>query len=71
MKDPRAALKAALAGIARLGELVRDVVDFSKTYEFLHVQYNQGLQHSFVTGPLPLGGSRRSTTMRIYIWWGI
>jgi hypothetical protein len=43
-EDGRAAIDAAEAGVARLGQLVRQVVDFYLTYEFFHVQYKHGLK---------------------------
>ena len=51
-KDPPASLEVAGAGIARLGELVREMVDFYRTYEFFHVQYKHGLKILF----RPFGG---------------
>ncbi len=58
-KDPEAALDAARAGIARLGELVRRVVDFYKTYEFFHLQYKHGLKILF----RPFGGAPTAETI--------
>jgi hypothetical protein len=57
--DPPAALESARAGIARLGELVREVVDFYKTYEFFHVQYKHGLKILF----RPFGGALPTETI--------
>ena len=59
-KDPPAALEVAQAGIARLGELVREVVDFYKAYEFFHVQYKHGLKILF----RPFGGASASRDHR-------
>ena len=58
-KDPPAALEVAQAGIARLGELVREVVDFYKAYEFFHVQYKHGLKILF----RPFGGALPAETI--------
>ncbi|MGP8207104.1 MAG: hypothetical protein ACLQVK_13815 [Acidimicrobiales bacterium] len=44
---PDIALDAVRAGIARLGELVRGVVAFYKTYEYFRLQYKHGLKILF------------------------
>jgi hypothetical protein len=58
-EDPDAALDAARAGIARLGELVRGVVGFYKTYEYFHLQYKHGLKILF----RPFGGAPTAETI--------
>jgi hypothetical protein len=40
-------LETVRTGLARLGVLVRQVVDFYRTYEFFHVQYKHGLKILF------------------------
>jgi len=57
--DPEAAIAATHDGYARLGALVRRVVDFYETYEFFHVQYKHGLKLPF----RPFGGPPRGDTI--------
>lgn len=59
-EDPDGATDGVLAGVQRLGALVREVVDFYLTYEFFHLQYKHGLKL-----PLrPYSGSLPDTTIR-------
>ena len=57
--DPDVAIAATHDGYARLGALVRQVVDFYETHEFFHVQYKHGLKLPF----RPFGGPPRDDTI--------
>ncbi len=46
-ENPHESVAVARDAIARLGELVRSVVDFYETYEFFHLQYKHGLKVLF------------------------
>jgi hypothetical protein len=58
-ESPEAELVVARDGMARLGDLMRKVVDFYETYEFFHLQYKHGLKLLF----RPFGGPPPSETI--------
>jgi hypothetical protein len=70
-EGPRAAVDAVRGGIGRLGNLVREVIDFYETYEFFHLQYKHGLKilfRPFGVGPSPEAIAERKTDVRAPIF---